>query len=124
MKSNHPNNPLVPATQLKRHATPLVLVALLGIALSACSRDRANNANLAQQTTAVNEGESSALQAKGKQYQCPMHPNVTSDKPGKCSICGMNLIEASHSHHDSSLAMKETTNSAICSPESACPSRD
>ena len=24
-------------------------------------------------------------------YTCPMHPNVKSDKPGKCSICGMNL---------------------------------
>jgi hypothetical protein len=25
------------------------------------------------------------------QYACPMHPEVTSDKPGKCSKCGMNL---------------------------------
>lgn len=24
-------------------------------------------------------------------YACPMHPEVTSDKPGKCSKCGMNL---------------------------------
>lgn len=26
-------------------------------------------------------------------YSCPMHPDVTSDKPGKCSICGMDLKE-------------------------------
>src|SRR5213083_138925 len=26
-------------------------------------------------------------------YSCPMHPDVTSDKPGKCSKCGMNLKE-------------------------------
>lgn len=25
-------------------------------------------------------------------YQCPMHPSNTSDKPGKCPICGMTLI--------------------------------
>jgi len=25
-------------------------------------------------------------------YSCPMHPEVTSDKPGKCSKCGMNLV--------------------------------
>lgn len=24
-------------------------------------------------------------------YICPMHPDVTSDKPGKCSKCGMDL---------------------------------
>jgi hypothetical protein len=24
-------------------------------------------------------------------YACPMHPDVTSDKPGKCSKCGMKL---------------------------------
>jgi manganese oxidase len=25
-------------------------------------------------------------------YSCPMHPEVTSDKPGKCSKCGMALV--------------------------------
>jgi hypothetical protein len=24
-------------------------------------------------------------------YSCPMHPEVTSDKPGKCTKCGMEL---------------------------------
>lgn len=27
----------------------------------------------------------------GETYTCPMHPEVTSDKPGKCPKCGMNL---------------------------------
>jgi Cu(I)/Ag(I) efflux system membrane fusion protein len=26
-------------------------------------------------------------------YYCPMHPSVTSDKPGHCSICGMTLVK-------------------------------
>jgi len=25
-------------------------------------------------------------------YSCPMHPEVTSDKPGKCPKCGMDLV--------------------------------
>ena len=26
-------------------------------------------------------------------YHCPMHSDVTSDKPGKCPKCGMNLVK-------------------------------
>ena len=26
-------------------------------------------------------------------YRCPMHPSVQSDHPGKCTICGMSLVE-------------------------------
>jgi len=42
--------------------------------------------------------ESSKLQTKDSKqpsekiiYRCPMHPEVTSDKPGKCPKCGMAL---------------------------------
>ena len=30
----------------------------------------------------------------GMIYQCPMHPNETSDNPGKCPQCGMDLVKA------------------------------
>ena len=29
---------------------------------------------------------------KPKSYSCPMHPEVTSDKPGSCTKCGMDLV--------------------------------
>lgn len=29
---------------------------------------------------------------KAGQYTCPMHPQVIKDKPGKCPICGMDLV--------------------------------
>ena len=27
-------------------------------------------------------------------YTCPMHPEVKSDRPGKCPKCGMDLVAA------------------------------
>jgi Cu(I)/Ag(I) efflux system membrane fusion protein/cobalt-zinc-cadmium efflux system membrane fusion protein len=29
-------------------------------------------------------------------YQCPMHPDYISDKPGNCPICGMELVPVKH----------------------------
>lgn len=30
---------------------------------------------------------------KAKKYYCPHHPDQVSDKPGKCAVCGMDLVE-------------------------------
>lgn len=45
------------------------------------------------------ENEEEHEHAEGK-YACPMHPEITSDEPGKCSKCGMNLKlkEERHNH--------------------------
>jgi hypothetical protein len=61
----------------------VILVAFL-FAFSACqpSKDK--------QESEVNEH---AADSTKMSYACPMHPEVTSDQPGKCSKCGMDLVK-------------------------------
>ncbi|RYY01068.1 MAG: heavy metal translocating P-type ATPase [Gammaproteobacteria bacterium] len=48
-----------------------------------------------------------------KKYTCPMHLQVIKDEPGKCPLCGMDLVPMGggqkevHSHHDHSHKHKE-----------------
>lgn len=41
--------------------------------------------------TACNNNKPSADLAKDETYSCPMHPQVTREKPGQCPICNMDL---------------------------------
>jgi predicted Zn-ribbon and HTH transcriptional regulator len=45
----------------------------------------------------VNKAVSDTTKTKSKkvevQYTCGMHPDVTSNKPGRCPKCGMGLIQ-------------------------------
>ena len=48
-----------------------------------------NSGSLLNQKTATKNQNTEAT----KTYTCSMHPEVISDKPGKCPKCGMGLIE-------------------------------
>ncbi|MBS1681479.1 MAG: efflux RND transporter periplasmic adaptor subunit [Bacteroidetes bacterium] len=39
-----------------------------------------------------NSGNQTSRENTTAKYTCPMHPNVVEDAPGKCPVCGMNLV--------------------------------
>ncbi len=55
----------------------MVLTILLGLSLAAACKQPAATADQA---------------GAGTVYTCPMHPHVQQSGPGKCPVCGMNLV--------------------------------
>jgi len=65
--------------------------ALLAAVAAGCTRDPVSSTPASSTLSAAPAAQAATEQAKTTVYKCPMHPEVTSDKPGKCSVCGMNL---------------------------------
>src|SRR5450755_1166831 len=80
----------------------MVRIALpLLLAIAACaegqlpSRDAKDprNPNAPEGAIVSPSGDAPRVADDGGVYACPMHPEVTSDKPGKCPKCGMTLVK-------------------------------
>lgn len=57
-----------------------IISALLLFVAVACNNNKPAHTNHTNEETT-------------KTYTCPMHPQVIKDKPGKCPVCGMDLVE-------------------------------
>jgi len=60
---------------------PLLIILTVALLMHACQKGPD------EKHEAAKESAAKAL------YICPMHPQVTSDKPGDCPICGMRLVK-------------------------------
>lgn len=111
----------------------LVILTLIagGLVVSSC-RKKAEESHEGHDKAAMSGGSATL-------YQCPMHPEVTSDKPGqKCPTCGMNLVaveagdkdhknheemggSSMHKDHGGSSSMKEPSQKMPGKPLYHCP---
>ena len=85
MKSGH---------QVKAAGFSMVLFLALALFFAACQRSSDSKTPASVQAGGATQGGTPA-QAPAKKpalYRCPMHPTFTSDKPGSCGICGMDLV--------------------------------
>jgi Cu(I)/Ag(I) efflux system membrane fusion protein len=84
--------------------TAVLAVALLPVAyLPSCAREAPALPSVAAATPVV------PVQAAAAVYVCPMHPHITSPAPGRCPICGMDLVLKSPAAGDSTPAANAIT---------------
>lgn len=81
----------------------MAVVSLLGLRLISQAQD--HNLHHQKQEKQTQKAEE---RSKGV-YSCPMHPEVTSDKPGECPKCGMTLEKKSGAQESISEMMGKPT---------------
>lgn len=72
----------------------IFIISFISLAVLACSKEKQVNEH-----TAHGLAQEESAPAK---YTCPMHPNVVQDGPGKCPVCGMDLVQKTASATTSS----------------------
>lgn len=80
----------------------VVIVLFLAAGLLSCNRNHANKA-----------ADQPKISDQKIIYHCPMHPTYTSDKPGQCPICGMNLVLVEKTDESKSTAEGNDTRAAV-----------
>lgn len=77
------------APNLLASALPLLFVALCPLSMLIMMFGMRGMGGMAGQK--AGQGEQTGVSGR---YTCPMHPDVQRDQPGRCPICGMNLVAA------------------------------
>lgn len=73
-----------------------MITVLSSIVFFSCTNRNQTESNNAQ----IEDTASPKQQEVALAYACPMHPEVTSDQPGQCSKCGMDLVKQDTDQHE------------------------
>lgn len=65
-----------------------------------CNMNLVSDDDTEDETNGDHDHSNPSATAHGSVYVCPMHPDVTSDKPGMCPKCHMALEKTKRSSHD------------------------
>jgi membrane fusion protein, copper/silver efflux system len=101
MSLESPSHPSSPPPAPRRFgavaltATALASAVLGGGAVHLLAHDDDAHDHVAP--TAASGTTATITKAAATRYQCPMHPTVVQDGPGKCPICGMDLVPMAQS---------------------------
>ena len=72
----------------------ILIISATALSVLACSQEKPADVHSAHDHTKE--------EASTTKYTCPMHPNVVQDGPGKCPVCGMDLVPKTTSATSSS----------------------
>lgn len=94
MQRQRNRTPRLPGRKVGWRTAALILAGLAAFGWSLSGCDGSSPArNAAGSGHAEHAGATTAAPAAAR-WLCPMHPTYTSDRPGSCPICGMDLVEA------------------------------
>lgn len=90
---------------------PIVLFLVAALFFAACKKSPKAQSSASVQVADARQGERQGRPAPEKKalYRCPMHPTFTSDKPGSCGICGMDLVPVEAEEQAAPPAAKKKT---------------
>lgn len=72
----------------------IIAAAAIAFMFAACNNSaNKTDSSKSETTTQTFNLDTTKLKSGETFYQCEMHPEVLSDKPGSCPKCGMDLVE-------------------------------
>ena len=72
-----------------------ILTTVFTLILGSCASSSNKNEPSNTSATQTSNLDTTKLKSGEIFYQCEMNPEIVSDKPGSCSVCGMDLEKVS-----------------------------